>query len=60
MFSPDPLRGNPLAVVIDSEDLSTEQMQQFTRWMNLSETTFLLPPTTPDAGELSRVASCRG
>jgi PhzF family phenazine biosynthesis protein len=55
VFSPDPLSGNPLAVVLDSEGLATDQMQQFTRWMNLSETTFLLPPTTPDADYRVRI-----
>jgi PhzF family phenazine biosynthesis protein len=55
VFSPDPFSGNPLAVVLDSEGLSTEQMQRFTRWMNLSETTFLLPPTTPDADYRVRI-----
>ncbi|HEY9375737.1 MAG TPA: PhzF family phenazine biosynthesis protein, partial [Jiangellaceae bacterium] len=55
VFSPDPLGGNPLAVVLDSEGLSTEQMQAFTRWMNLSETTFLLPPTTADADYRVRI-----
>jgi PhzF family phenazine biosynthesis protein len=55
VFSPDPLSGNPLAVVLDSEGLSTEQMQRFTLWMNLSETTFLLPPTTSDADYRTRI-----
>ena len=45
VFSPQPLRGNPVAVVHDAGGLSTEQMQRFTRWTNLSEATFLLPPT---------------
>ncbi len=55
VFSPDPLGGNPLAVVLDSEGLSTDQMKAFTRWMNLSETTFLLPPTTADADYRVRI-----
>lgn len=37
--------GNPLAVVIDADGLDAAQMQQFAAWMNLSETSFLLPPT---------------
>ena len=45
VFSPSALQGNGLAVVVDGEGLSTEQMQQFAIWTNLSETTFLLPPT---------------
>jgi len=55
VFSPDPLGGNPLAVVLDSEDLSTEEMQRFTRWMNLSETTFVLPPTAAEADYSVRI-----
>jgi PhzF family phenazine biosynthesis protein len=55
VFSPDPLSGNPLAVVLDSENLSTEQMQRFTRWMNLSETAFLLPPTIAEADYRVRI-----
>lgn len=45
VFTPEPYRGNPLAVVLDGEGLSSEAMQQFTNWTNLSEATFLLPPT---------------
>ncbi|MEJ5127725.1 PhzF family phenazine biosynthesis protein [Comamonas sp. MYb21] len=46
VFSETAYRGNPLAVVLDGEGLSDEAMQAFARWTNLSETTFLLPPTT--------------
>nr|WP_312986358.1 PhzF family phenazine biosynthesis protein [Comamonas koreensis] len=45
VFSETAYRGNPLAVVLDGEGLSDEAMQAFARWTNLSETTFLLPPT---------------
>ncbi|MFY9634534.1 MAG: PhzF family phenazine biosynthesis protein [Cellulosimicrobium cellulans] len=55
VFTDEPYRGNPLAVVADAEDLSTEQMQQFANWTNLSETTFLLPPTHPDADYRVRI-----
>lgn len=55
VFSPEPFLGNPLAVVVDGEGLTTEQMQAFSRWTNLSETTFLLPPTTPDADYRVRI-----
>jgi PhzF family phenazine biosynthesis protein len=44
VFESGPLTGNPLAVVLDSEGLDTEAMQRFASWMNLSETTFLVPP----------------
>lgn len=55
VFSDRPFAGNPLAVVLDAEDLSTEDMQQVTRWLNLSETTFLLPPTAPEADYRVRI-----
>lgn len=45
VFSPTPYLGNPLAVVLDGAGLADAQMQRFARWTNLSETTFLLPPT---------------
>ena len=45
VFTATPCLGNPLAVVLDGEGLSTEAMQQFTNWTNLSEATFVLPPT---------------
>ena len=44
VFSPVPYRGNPVAVVLDGDGLSTEAMQRFANWTNLSETTFVLPP----------------
>ncbi len=45
VFTSEPLRGNPLAVVLDGEGLSDAQMQTFAAWTQLSETTFVLPPT---------------
>jgi PhzF family phenazine biosynthesis protein len=48
-------RGNPLAVVHDAEGLSDAQMARFADWTNLSETTFLLPPTDPDADYRVRI-----
>ncbi|HEX5739524.1 MAG TPA: PhzF family phenazine biosynthesis protein [Hydrogenophaga sp.] len=45
VFTETPYHGNPLAVVLDGSGLSTEAMQHFTNWTNLSECTFLLPPT---------------
>ena len=45
VFTAIPLRGNPLAVVLDGEGLSDAQMQAFAAWTQLSETTFVLPPT---------------
>jgi PhzF family phenazine biosynthesis protein len=55
VFAPRPYAGNPLAVVLDSQGLSTEDMQRVTRWLNLSETTFLLPPTTDAADYRVRI-----
>jgi len=45
VFTAQPLRGNPLGVVLDGTGLDTDAMQRFTDWTNLSECTFLLPPT---------------
>jgi len=55
VFSAEPYRGNPLAVVLDGEGLEDAQMQQFARWTNLSETTFLLAPTDPAADYRVRI-----
>jgi PhzF family phenazine biosynthesis protein len=55
VFSADPLGGNPLAVVHDAEGLSEAQMAALARWTNLSETTFLLPPTDPGADYYVRI-----
>lgn len=49
VFTATPYRGNPLAVVLDGAGLCTEAMQQFTNWTNLSEATFVLPPTPEGA-----------
>lgn len=55
VFSTTTLSGNPLAVVVDAEGLTTEQMHRFAQWTNLSETTFLLPPTDPEADYQVRI-----
>jgi len=55
VFSPAPLLGNPVAVVHDADDLDDAQMQLFAQWTNLSETTFLLRPTTDDADYRLRI-----
>jgi PhzF family phenazine biosynthesis protein len=49
VFTDIPYLGNPLAVVLDGSDLSDDAMQHFAHWTNLSETTFLLPPTPQGA-----------
>ena len=49
VFTATPYLGNPVAVVLRGDGLSDARMQQFARWTNLSETTFVLPPTAPTA-----------
>jgi PhzF family phenazine biosynthesis protein len=55
VFTSEPYFGNPLAVVLDAAGLSTAQMQRFANWMNLSETTFVLPPDDPAADYRVRI-----
>jgi PhzF family phenazine biosynthesis protein len=55
VFTDRALLGNPLAVVHGADDLSDGQMAAFARWTNLSETTFLLAPTEPDADYRVRI-----
>ncbi|HSV47832.1 MAG TPA: PhzF family phenazine biosynthesis protein, partial [Ramlibacter sp.] len=55
VFTDVPYRGNPLAVVLDGSGLTTEEMQHFTHWTNLSEATFLLPPTQAGADYRVRI-----
>ena len=55
VFTDTPYRGNPLAVVIDAEGLTAEAMASFANWTNLSETTFILPPTDPAADYRVRI-----
>jgi PhzF family phenazine biosynthesis protein len=55
VFTSARYRGNPLAVVLDADGLSTGEMQQFANWMNLSETTFVLPPSSPQADYRVRI-----
>ena len=55
VFTDTPYFGNPLAVVLDGSGLSTEAMQRFTDWTNLSECTFVLPPTNADADYRVRI-----
>lgn len=55
VFTDEPYLGNPVAVVMDAKGLSTEAMQQFAQWTNLSETTFILPPEAPEADYRVRI-----
>jgi PhzF family phenazine biosynthesis protein len=55
VFTDTPYLGNPVAVVLDGEGLSTQDMQQFANWANLSESTFVLPPSSGDADYRVRI-----
>ena len=55
VFTATPYLGNPLAVVLNGSGLSTEAMQAFTNWTNLSECTFVLPPTQAGADYKVRI-----
>jgi len=59
VFTREPLRGNPVAVVLDAEGLDTSAMQRIARWTNLSETTFLLPATQAGADYRLRIFTPR-
>ncbi|WP_417520169.1 PhzF family phenazine biosynthesis protein [Minwuia sp.] len=58
-FASAAYKGNPCAVVFDAADLSTDRMQTIAAEMNLSETVFLLPPTTNDADYRVRIFTPR-
>lgn len=49
VFSCKHFRGNPVAVVLNAEGIPDDEMQRIAAWTNLAETTFLLPPTAPEA-----------
>jgi PhzF family phenazine biosynthesis protein len=55
VFSDVPYRGNPVAVVLDGDGLTAAEMQRFANWTNLSETTFVLPPTSDAADYRVRI-----
>ncbi|GAA3969239.1 PhzF family phenazine biosynthesis protein [Gordonia caeni] len=55
VFGAGPATGNPVAVVLEAEGLTDEDMARFARWTNLSETTFVLPPTDPAADYRLRI-----
>ncbi|MFK0382824.1 PhzF family phenazine biosynthesis protein [Agrobacterium sp. NPDC090273] len=58
-FSNRPFMGNPVAVVLEAAGLTDDEMQTIARWTNLSETTFVLPATTPDADYRLRIFTPR-
>ncbi len=55
VFADGVFAGNPLAVIADGNDLDTAEMQRIANWLNLSETSFLLPPTDPSADYRVRI-----
>ncbi len=59
VFTSRPFYGNPVAVVIGADGLDTAAMQRIAAWTNLSETTFLLPPTKPEASYKLRIFTPR-
>ncbi len=59
VFADRPGAGNPLGVVLDASGWDTARMQAFAAWTNLSETVFVLPPTTPDASYRVRIFTPR-
>ena len=59
VFTRAPFRGNPVAVVLQGTGLSDADMQRIAAWTNLSETTFVLPPSTPAADYKLRIFTPR-
>jgi PhzF family phenazine biosynthesis protein len=55
VFNNGAFSGNPLAVVFDADDLPTSAMHAMTRWLNLSETAFLLRPSSSAADYRVRI-----
>jgi predicted PhzF superfamily epimerase YddE/YHI9 len=55
VFTDRPFFGNPVAVVLDADELSSQAMQRIARWTNLSETTFVLKPTDARADYRLRI-----
>jgi len=60
VFGERPLTGNPLAVVVDADGLTTDEMLELTGWLNFSETTFLLPPESAKADYRVRIFTLAG
>lgn len=55
VFTTTPHAGNPVAVVLEAEGLTPAEMQRLAHWTNLSETTFVLPPSDPAADYRVRI-----
>jgi PhzF family phenazine biosynthesis protein len=55
VFGTSPASGNSVAVVLDGDGIEEGRMQQLARWLNVAETTFVLPATRPEADYLIRI-----
>ncbi|GAB2571867.1 PhzF family phenazine biosynthesis protein [Gracilibacillus alcaliphilus] len=55
VFTDTPFKGNPVAVVLEGDGLTTKEMQEIANWTNLSETTFVCQPTNPAADYKLRI-----
>ncbi|HKU96008.1 MAG TPA: PhzF family phenazine biosynthesis protein [Vineibacter sp.] len=59
VFTGKPFAGNPVAVILDADELDGETMQRIANWTNLSETTFVLKPTQANADYRVRIFTPR-
>lgn len=59
VFAPGPGQGNPLAVIRADDSLNAGEMQAMAAWLDLAETTFLLPPTVAGADYRLRIFTSR-
>jgi PhzF family phenazine biosynthesis protein len=59
VFTATTFRGNPVAVILDAEGLDDAELQRIAHWTNLSETAFVLPPTTSEASYRVRIFTPR-
>jgi PhzF family phenazine biosynthesis protein len=59
VFTATALKGNPVAVVLEADGMTAEQMADFSTWTNLSESTFFVPPKDPSADYAIRIFSHR-
>jgi len=59
VFTAVPFKGNPVAVILDGSRLAAEQMRAIASWTNLSETTFVCPPSDPAADYRLRIFTPR-
>jgi PhzF family phenazine biosynthesis protein len=59
VFTTVPFKGNPVAVVLDGDQVPQEEAQVIARWINLSETTFVCAPTHPAADYRLRIFTPR-